>query len=103
MLLSAAQMLSHINFAFCLGFSPFLILIFFRTNLDIAGLFVIELFKPYIFPLLNFVNIFINFVDLFLIFVDAVIDDVLHVVFDDKGLSFEYLVEHYLKTIELFY
>lgn len=102
MLLSTTQMLSHINFSLSLRLTLFLRSIFLRAYLDITTLFIIKLSKPNIFPLLHFLHIFIQFQNLLLVLVGAIINDILNVILDDKGLALQDFIQHHLETSKLF-
>jgi hypothetical protein len=80
-------MFGHIDFSLCLRLHLLLVPIFFRTDLYITVLLIIKLAKPYIFPLFYFFYVFAELQDLFVVLVGAVIDDVLHVVLNNKGFS----------------
>lgn len=75
---------------------------FVGTGFKVAVILEVEFPEPDIFALLHFLNVFGDFEELFLEFVVAIINDILDVIFDYKGLSFENFIEHYFKSIKLF-
>lgn len=94
-------MLRNINFFLGFDLGGSLVFGLVGRGLKIAVVFEVEFSKPNIIALLYLFNVFVDFKELFLEFVVAVIDDILDVVFDYKGLSFEYFIEHYFKSIKV--
>lgn len=80
-------MLSHIYFSLSFGLYFLFIPNFLRTDLYITALFIIKFAKPYIFSLLYFFHIFAELYDLFVVLIGAIVDDVLNVVLNNKGVS----------------
>ena len=87
MLLCTTQMIRH--FQLLLGYSHphFLYYLLLWANLHIATLLKVQLPQEDIFSLLYFLYIFLYFEDLLIILGVAVVDYILHVIFDEEGLS----------------
>jgi hypothetical protein len=94
-------MFSHIDLLLSLCLRLRILPIFIGTDFHIATLLEIQLPQADVLALLDAIDIAVDLQYLLLKFIGAVIKDILRVIFDYKGLSFQYFIQHYFKTVEL--